>query len=436
MAALDEKPISARSGRSAYYGGGASSAGGDMTDYQRQSLEMRQAATSSNEAFRQAEAMRRAEEAAQKSTTADSRFRDTMNYRRGTQAAAESRFRDTMDYRRSAQAGVQSRFDQAQALREEMEARRQENDERTALQSARRLKLDVDKDARAIEFEEKKFQNVEGFDREVSQIEAMWGDDPVRVAAMTVSAARKFPLATEDKRTFSQVEHSRKLLEKWQVHPKLPTALWEASEFDPRTMGAADARQYLGTIAAKYPEVANDSTLAATLKAKMEQVDMIESRATKVPEGLEPSSATIGPDGKVSRTYRAQKEAKDTTAKATQEAYKMAADNLAKAQDDRNAAAKVMQAIKLKVTTNNPNAAQIAAISEAQSVIDKQDKIVERWQKRLDKEEAAWDENRGVASPVPTTKPLDVDSAKALLKEAGGDKEKARSLAKERGFHF
>jgi hypothetical protein len=95
-----------------------------------------------------------------------------------------------------------------------------------------------------------------------------------------------------------------------------------------------------------------------------------------------------------------------------------------------------MQAIKLKVTTNNPNAAQIAAISEAQSVIDKQDKIVERWQKRLDKEEAAWDENRGVASPVPTTKPIDVDSAKALLKEAGGDKEKARSLAKERGFHF
>jgi hypothetical protein len=390
MAALDEKPIRARSGRSIYYGGDTGSAGGDMTDYQQQSLEMRQAATSSNESFRQAEAMRRAEEAAQKATATDSRFRDTMEYRRGTQAAAESRFQDTMDYRRSAQAGVQSRFDQAQALREEMEARRQENDERTALQSARRLKLDVDKDARAIEFEEKKFQNVESFDKEVSQIEEMWGDDPVRVAAMTVAAARKFPLATEDKRTFSQVDHSSKLLEKWQVHPKLPTALWEASEFDPRTMDAADARQYLGTIAAKYPEVANDSTLAATLKAKMEQVDMIESKATKIPDGMEPSSTTIGTDGKRSVTYRAQKEAKDTTAKATQEAYKMAADNLAKAQDDRNAAQKEYDALDQKKDK-----------SGARDVIKKLDKVVDHWQTRFNKEEAAWDENRGGATAAP-----------------------------------
>lgn len=33
-------------------------------------------------------------------------------------------------------------------------------------------------------------------------------------------------------------------------------------------------------------------------------------------------------------------------------------------------------------------------------------------------------------------KPLDADAAKALLKEAGGDKDKARKLAKERGYSF
>lgn len=443
MAALDEKPLRARSGRSIYYGGATGSDGGDMTDYQRESLDLRQAATASTDAFRAAETARRAEEAAQKATATDSRFRDTMDYRRSTQAAAESRFRDTMDYRRSAQAGVQSRFDQAQALRQEMELRRQENDERTALQSARRLKLDVDKDARAIDFEEKKFNNVEGFDKEVSEIEAAFGDDPVAAAALTVAAARKFPLASEDKRTFSQLEHANKLLEKWKVHPKLPTALWEVGAFDPRAMEPAEARQYLGTIAAKYPEVANDPTLSGTLKNKMEQVDMLESRATQVPEGLEPSSATRGPDGKISITLRAKKEAKDAIAAPTQAAYKMAADNLAKAQDDRNAAQKAYDAL--------PKNADKAG---AQAVIDKLDKVVKHWQGRFDKEEAAWDENRGGANtnveqpmqgpPAPgpgsvapaTTKPIDIDSAKALLKEAGGDKEKARALAKERGFHF
>ncbi len=37
---------------------------------------------------------------------------------------------------------------------------------------------------------------------------------------------------------------------------------------------------------------------------------------------------------------------------------------------------------------------------------------------------------------VPTAKPLDVDTAKKLIQEAGGDKDKARALAKERGYHF
>lgn len=38
------------------------------------------------------------------------------------------------------------------------------------------------------------------------------------------------------------------------------------------------------------------------------------------------------------------------------------------------------------------------------------------------------------AASVPI--PLDADTARSLLKEAGGDKDKARALAKERGFHF
>ena len=327
MAALDEKPIRARSGRSAYYGGGASSAGDDMTDYQRQSLEMRQAATSSNEAFRQAETMRRAEEAAQKATAtdsrfrdtmeyrrgtqaaADARFRDTMDYRRGTQAAAESRFQDTMDYRRSAQAGVQSRFDQAQALREEMEARRQENDERTALQSARRLKLDVDKDARAIEFEERKQKSVEGLNKEFGEIEAMWGDDDRTAAILKRTAARKYALAGDDERTRVELGLNDRLLERMQVSPQLDTALWEISQFDPSAtkMTPAEQRQYLGTIPAKYTQVVGEKAFAEMLKAKADQIDTIESRATQKPEGLEPSSFKTGPDGKSSTTYRAKK---------------------------------------------------------------------------------------------------------------------------------
>ena len=173
MAALDEKPFSARSGRSIYYGGGDGSAGDEMTDYQRQSLDLRQAATTSTDSFRAAETARKATEAAQKATATDSRFRDMMNYRR------------------SGQAGVQSRFDQAQALRQEAEARKQDNDERIALQSARRLKLDVDKDARAIEFEEKKQKSVEGLNKEFGEIEAMWEDDDRTAAILKRTAARK-----------------------------------------------------------------------------------------------------------------------------------------------------------------------------------------------------------------------------------------------------
>jgi hypothetical protein len=105
---------------------------------------------------------------------------------------------------------------------------------------------------------------------------------------------------------------------------------------------------------------------------------------------MEPSSTTIGTDGKRSVTYRAQKEAKDTTAKATQEAYKMAADNLAKAQDDRNAAQKEYDALDQKKDK-----------SGARDVIKKLDKVVDHWQTRFNKEEAAWDENRGGATAAP-----------------------------------
>lgn len=52
----------------------------------------------------------------------------------------------------------------------------------------------------------------------------------------------------------------------------------------------------------------------------------------------------------------------------------------------------------------------------------------------IDEFKAFQDRAKAVAGTV--TKEIDVDTAKALLQEAKGDKEAARALAKERGYHF
>ncbi len=44
--------------------------------------------------------------------------------------------------------------------------------------------------------------------------------------------------------------------------------------------------------------------------------------------------------------------------------------------------------------------------------------------------------NPAPAEAAITTKTLDQNTAKSLLQEAGGDKDKARQLAKERGYDF
>ena len=392
MAALDEKPFSARSGRSIYYGGGDGSAGDEMTDYQRQSLDLRQAATTSTDSFRAAETARKATEAAQKATATDSRFRDMMNYRR------------------SGQAGVQSRFDQAQALRQETEARRQENDERTALQSARRLKLDVDKDARAIEFEERKQKSVEGINKEFGEIEAMWGDDDRTAAILKRTAARKYALAGDDERTRAELGLNDRLLERMQVSPQLDTALWEISQFDPSAtkMTPAEQRQYLGTIPAKYTQVVGEKAFAEMLKAKADQIDTIESRATKKPEGLEPSSFTTGPDGKSSTTYRAKKETKDALAAPLQAAYKMASDNFDKAFDNRRSAQDKMDKLRDEIklsASKKPTADQQERILSFKELIDRADKELERQTLERDAAKDEWDDNRGRKKSTTTEQP-------------------------------
>ena len=392
MAALDEKPFSARSGRSIYYGGGDGSAGDEMTDYQRQSLDLRQAATTSTDSFRAAETARKATEAAQKATATDSRFRDMMNYRR------------------SGQAGVQSRFDQAQALRQETEARKQDNDERIALQSARRLKLDVDKDKRAIDLEEKRQKAVEGINREFGEIEAMWEGDDRTAATLKRNAARKYPLAGDDERTRAELALNDRLLERLQVPQQLDTALWEIGEFDPSTtkMTPDEQRQYLGTIRAKYTQVVGEKAFTEMLKAKDDQIDTIESRATQKPEGLEPSNFTTGPDGKSSTTYRAKKEAKDALAAPLQAAYKIASDNFEKAFDNRRSAQDKMDKLREEINLKDnkkPTADQAERMNSFKELIKVADKELDRQTARRDAAEADWDENRGRKKPTTTEQP-------------------------------
>ena len=392
MAALDEKPFSARSGRSIYYGGGDGSAGDEMTDYQRQSLDLRQAATTSTDSFRAAETARKATEAAQKATATDSRFRDMMNYRR------------------SGQAGVQSRFDQAQALRQETEARKQDNDERIALQSARRLKLDVDKDKRAIDLEEKRQKAVEGINKEFGEIDSMWEGDDRTAATLKRNAARKYPLAGDDERTRAELALNDRLLERLQVPQQLDTALWEIGEFDPSTtkMTPDEQRQYLGTIRAKYTQVVGEKAFTEMLKAKADQIDTIESRATKKPEGLEPSGFTTGPDGKSSTTYRAKKEAKDALAAPLQAAYKMASDNFDKAFDNRRSAQDKMDKLRDEIklsASKKPTADQQERILSFKELIDRADKELERQTLERDAAKDEWDDNRGRKKPTTTEQP-------------------------------
>jgi len=392
MAALDEKPFSARSGRSIYYSGGGGPGGDEMTDYQRQSLDLRQAATASTDSFRAAETARKATEAAQKAT------------------ATDSRFRQTMDYRRSGQAGVQSRFDQAQALRQETEARQQDNDERSALQSARRFKLDADKDARAIDLEEKRQNAVAGINKEFGEIEAMWEGDERTAATLKRNAARKYPLAGDDERTRAELALNDRLLERLQVPQQLDTALGEIGEFDPSTtkMTPDEQRQYLGTIRAKYTQVVGEKAFTEMLKSKADQIDTMESRATQKPEGLEPSSFTTGSDGKSSTTYRAKKEAKDTLAAPLQAAYKMASDNFEKAFDNRRSAQDKMDKLREEINLKDnkkPTADQAERMKSFQELIKVADKELDRQTARRDAAEAEWDENRGRKKPTTTEQP-------------------------------
>lgn len=392
MAALDEKPFSARSGRSIYYGGGGGSAGDEMTDYQRQSLDLRQAATASTDSFRAAETARKATEAAQKAT------------------ATDSRFRNTMDYRRSGQAALQSRFDQAQALRQETEARQQDNDDRSALITARRLKLDVDKDGRAINLEEKRQNAVEGLNKEFGEIETMWEGDERTAATLKRTAARKYPLAGDDERTRAELALNDRLLERLQVPQQLDTALGEIGEFDPSTtkMTPDEQRQYLGTIRAKYTQVVGEKAFTEMLKSKADQIDTIESRATQKPEGLEPSSFTTGPDGKSSTTYRAKKEAKDTLAAPLQAAYKMASDNFEKAFDNRRSAQDKMDKLREEINLKDnkkPTTDQAERMNSFKELIKVADKELDRQTARRDAAEAEWDENRGRKKPITTEQP-------------------------------
>ena len=276
MGALDQPISNGPSGRSRYFGGVQDSPDGTdaMTDYQRANVDLRKKSQESNEAFRTAEATRRAEQAGQRAVGVQTRFDRTMNSRQSAQDDAQKRFDRTMDSRQSAQDDVQSRFDETMTLRQQTEDRQMKNQELLQRNDLMRLKRDADKDALALKHDSDVMDHVGKFDKEVESIQAAYADDPIKANALIVAAARKYPYVSKDERTMAQVKLSNDLLKEWGVHPHLATALWEVGQFDPASIPDKNqARNYLGTIAAKYPAVANNKAFADALKEKAVQID-------------------------------------------------------------------------------------------------------------------------------------------------------------------
>ena len=276
MGALDQPISNGPSGRSRYFGGVKDSPDGTdaMTDYQRANVDLRKKSQESNEAFRTAEAVRRAEQAGQRAVGVQTRFDRTMNSRQSAQDDAQKRFDRTMDSRQSAQDDVQSRFDETMTLRQQTEDRQMKNQELLQRNDLMRLKRDADKDALALKHDSDVMDHVGKFDKEAEDIQAAYADDPIKANALIVAAARKYPYVSKDERTMAQVKLSNDLLKEWGVHPHLATALWEVGQFDPASIPDKNqARNYLGTIAAKYPAVANNKAFADSLKEKALQID-------------------------------------------------------------------------------------------------------------------------------------------------------------------
>lgn len=96
--------------------------------------------------------------------------------------------------------------------------------------------------------------------------------------------------------------------------------------------------------------------------------------------------------------------------------------------------------VQTKLLKDNPSKTGVSwfgggtksAVDDAQKKFDDAKAAVEDWQKQYPQLAA----KNLPAAPQPSGKMLDVQGARAILQEAGGDKEKARAIAKQRGYSF
>lgn len=139
-----------------------------------------------------------------------------------------------------------------------------------------------------------------------------------------LAMARKYPAAVlGDERVGKQLSHYQDFYVKnIGGNPDLPTALWEVGQFDPESLPPAQAAQYLGEIAGKYPTVANDKAFADLLALKTKNVASRAAIEQARIDGLQPTRVTADtPGGNV--TLEDPKAAKDTELAALERERKL-----------------------------------------------------------------------------------------------------------------
>lgn len=281
------------------------------------------------------------------------------------------------------QTATQNRFDTRMSMAERAMALREQQ---ASVQERIHTSAQEDKKAALDQFG--------GFMQEEDALAQKYGRYTQPFLAGVLSMAKKYPAAVmADPRLGAKLNHYGETFQQNGGHPDLPTALWEAAQFDPTTLPPDQARQYIGQIVSKYPGVAGDKAFSSLLEDKAKQVAAREAKMG-------------APD-----------ELKQKVAEA---------EALSAAHAKGTASVKPSEPDSYEKWNKEIASARIAHGGTGQNTDFLPPDVLKGFTDRA----AALD-----AANVKKT-PLDVTGAKKLLEEAGGDKDKARALAKERGFHF
>ncbi len=203
--------------------------------------------------------------------------------------------------------------------------------------------------------------------------------------------------------------------------PEYQAGLNQALQDNPRVLGTQAGMETFRKLQREHQDVA---AITPPVGMEVDRIDIgddgrakavfkpiVPKSAVAVPDGMVPSGATVNKRGDVSINYATPKPDKDTTLPSLEKERALHSQALNRAK-------------RIRAKATDPDVMKDADADILES------------EKALNDVESQIRTHRDGAKPASETKALDKATAEALVKEAAGDKDKARALAKERGYHF